>query len=149
MKQFYMSYSNYDTVCHELSWSHYRLLIRVKDDIARIFYTNECAKSSWSVRQLQSQINTMYYNRILASKDKEEVAREIETSITKPEYESIIKDPYVLEFLDLPANEHFYESNLEEALINHLQKFLLELGRWLSFVARQKYFVVDGKAFLH
>ncbi len=147
MKQFYVSYANYDTVCHELSWSHYRLLIRVKDDNARTFYTNECASASWSVRQLQRQINTMYYNRTLASKDKEAVAKEIETSVPKPYYESIIKDPYVLEFLDLPANDHFYETNLEEALINHLQKFLLELGRGFSFVARQKHFVIDGRHF--
>lgn len=89
----------------------------------------------------------MYYNRILASKDKKSVAQEIEKTVPKPEYESIIKDPYVLEFLDLPANEHFYESNLEQALIDHLQKFLLELGRGFSFVARQKHFVVDGRHF--
>ena len=78
-----------------------------------LFYTKECAKDSWSVRQLQRQINTLYFNRILASKDKEAVAKEIQTSVPKPEYEFIIKDPYVLEFLDLPANEYFYETNLE------------------------------------
>lgn len=147
MRQFYIMFQKRSTVLSELSWSHYELLIRVRDDNSRIFYAIECAKSSWSVRQLQRQINTLYYNRILASKDKEAVAKEIETSVPKPEYESIIKDPYVLEFLDLPANEHFYESNLEEALINHLQKFLLELGRGFSFVARQKHFVVDGRHF--
>jgi predicted nuclease of restriction endonuclease-like (RecB) superfamily len=147
MKQFYLSFPIHDTLCHELSWSHYRLLIRIKDEKARTFYTKECAKSSWSVRQLQRQINTMYYQRILTSKDQESVSKEIETSSPKPEYESIIKDPYVLEFLDLPANEHFYESNLEQALIDHLQKFLLELGRGFSFVARQKHFMVDGRHF--
>ncbi len=147
MRQFYRVFQNRDTLCLELSWSHYRLLMRIENDEARQFYTNECAKASWSVRQLQRQINTMYYNRILASNDKKSVAQEIETTVPKPEYESIIKDPYVLEFLNLPANEHFYESNLEEALINHLQKFLLELGRGFSFVARQKHFVVDGRHF--
>lgn len=147
MRQFYMKFQKRYTLCNELSWSHYRLLMRVEDEKARQFYTNECAKSSWSVRQLQRQINTMYYNRILASKDKKSVAQEIEKTVPKPKYESIIKDPYVLEFLDLPANEHFYESNLEQALIDHLQKFLLELGRGFSFVARQKHFVVDGRHF--
>ncbi len=147
MRQFYCVFQIRDTLCLELSWSHYRLLMRVENDEARQFYTNECAKASWSVRQLQRQINTMYYNRILASKDKDEVAKEIETTVPKAEYESIIKDPYVLEFLNLPANEHFYESNLEEALINHLQKFLLELGRGFSFVARQRHFVIDGRHF--
>lgn len=147
MRQFYVMFQKRSTVLSELSWSHYELLIRVRDDNSRTFYAVECAKSSWSVRQLQRQINTLYYSRILASKDKEAVAKEIETSVLKQEYESIIKDPYVLEFLDLPANEHFYESNLEEALINHLQKFLLELGRGFSFVARQKHFVVEGRHF--
>ncbi len=147
MRQFYIKFQKRYTLCSELSWSHYRLLMRVENDEARQFYTNECAKASWSVRQLQRQINTMYYNRILASKDKDEIAKEIETTVPKAEYESIIKDPYVLEFLNLPANEHFYESNLEEALINHLQKFLLELGRGFSFVARQKHFAIDGRHF--
>ncbi len=130
-----------------MSWSHYRLLMHVSDPEAREFYAEEAAKSGWSVRQLQRQINTFYYNRILASRDKSSVAAEIETLVPKPEYEKIIKDPYVLEFLDLPANEHFYESDLEQALIDHLQKFLLELGRGFSFVARQKRFTVDGQNF--
>lgn len=147
MRQFYTVYQKRSTVSSELSWSHYQLLMRVEDEKARQFYTNKCTKASWSVRQLQRQINTMYYNRILASKDKKSVAQEIEKNVPKPEYESFIKDPYVLEFLDLPANEHFYESNLEQALIDHLQKFLLELGRGFSFVARQKHFVVDGRHF--
>ena len=92
--------------------------------------------------------NTMFYHRILASKDKESVAAEIQTTVPEPKYEKIIKDPYVLEFLDLLQNEHFYESELEQALIDHLQKFLLELGRGFSFVARQKHFNIDGRHFL-
>ena len=80
----------------------------------------------------------MYYHRILASKDKESVSEEIQVTVPKPESERIIKDPYVLEFLNLPQNDHYYESDLEQALIDHLQKFLLELGRGFSFVARQK-----------
>lgn len=118
MRQFYHAYPKWNTVCSELSWSHYRLLMRVEDHQARLFYTSEAVKSGWSVRQLQRQINTMYYHRILASKDKKSVAEEIDTTVPKPSYEKIIKDPYVLEFLDLPANEHYYESNLEQALID-------------------------------
>lgn len=121
--------------------------MRVQDEDARNFYTEEAAKSGWSVRQLQRQINTMYYQRMLASQDKQSVAAEIETTVPKPEYEKIVKDPYVLEFLDLPKNEHFYESDIEQALIDHLQKFLLELGRGFSFVARQKHFNVGGRHF--
>ncbi len=100
MRQFYLAYQKQDTLCLELSWSHYRLLMRVEDDKAREFYTNEAMRSGWSVRQLQRQINTLYYHRILASKDKESVATEIKTTVPKPPYEKIIKDPYVLEFLD-------------------------------------------------
>lgn len=147
MRQFYYTFPIQHTLCVELSWSHYRLLMRVQDEDARNFYTEEAAKSGWSVRQLQRQINTMYYQRMLASQDKQSVAAEIETTVPKPEYEKIVKDPYVLEFLDLPKNEHFYESDIEQALIDHLQKFLLELGRGFSFVARQKHFNVEGRHF--
>lgn len=147
MRQFYLAFPKWNTVCSTLSWSHHRLLMRVTDPAARAFYTEEAARSGWSVRQLQRQIDTMYYHRILASRDKASVAAEIEEVSPKPEYEKIVKDPYVLEFLDLPANEHFYESDLEQALIDHLQRFLLELGRGFSFVARQKHFVVDGRHF--
>ena len=147
MRQFYLAFPKRSTLWSELSWSHYRLLMRISDENAKMFYAEEAVKSGWSVRQLQRQINTMYYQRILASRDKESVAAEIQTTEPKPEYEKIIKDPYVLEFLDLPANEHYYESSLEQALIDHLQKFLLELGRGFSFVARQKNFNVDGRHF--
>ena len=147
MRQFYRTFPIRSTVWSELSWSHYKLLMRVQDEQARNFYTEEAAKAGWSVRQLQRQINTMYYQRMLASQDKQSVAAEIETTVPKPEYEKIVKDPYVLEFLDLPKNDHFYESDLEQALIDHLQKFLLELGRGFSFVARQKHFNVEGRHF--
>ncbi len=147
MRQFYLAFQKRYTLCSELSWSHYRLLMRIADDKARQFYEEEAAKSGWSVRQLQRQINTMFYQRLLASKDKESVAAEIQTTVPKPEYEKIIRDPYVLEFLNLPANEHFYESSLEQALIDHLQRFLLELGRGFAFIARQKHFNIDGRHF--
>lgn len=147
MRQFYLSFPNANTLCSELSWSHYRMLMRITDEKERNFYLEEAVKSGWSVRQLDRQISTFYYKRILASKEKESVAAEIESTEPRPEYEKIIKDPYVLEFLDLPPNEHFYESDLEQALIDHLQKFLLELGRGYSFVARQKHFRVDDEDF--
>ena len=147
MRRFYLAFPIRQTLSAELSWSHYLLLMQVENETERRFYFDETAKSGWSVRQLQRQINTMFYQRILASRDKESVAAEIQTTEPKPEYERIIKDPYVLEFLDLPANEHYYESTLEQALINHLQKFLLELGRGFSFVARQKHFNIDGRHF--
>ena len=89
----------------------------------------------------------MYYQRILASQDKSLVAAEIQTTEPKPEYEKIIKDPYVMEFLQIQPDTHVYEGELEQALIDHLQHFLLELGRGFSFVARQKKFTLDGQNF--
>lgn len=91
--------------------------MRVEDKTARKFYMEEAVNSGWSVRQLERQINTMFYQRIIASHNKGSVAKEIETTEPKLEYEAIIKDPYVREFLNLPANEHFYESDLEDIFI--------------------------------
>ena len=147
MRKFYIVFPIQDALRPELSWTHYRSLMRVKDETARQFYLEEAIACGWSSRQLDRQINSFYYQRILASKDKASVADEINKLEPKPEYEKIIKDPYVLEFLDLPANEHLYESDLEQALIDHLQKFLLELGKGYSFVARQKHFDIDGRHF--
>ncbi len=147
MRQFYSCFPNRHTLCAELSWSHYRILMKIADKTARDFYTEECAKSAWSVRQLERQIHTMYYQRLLASRDKESVAAEIQTTEPKPEYEKAVKDPYVMEFLQIKPDTHVYESDIEQALLDHLQEFLLELGRGFSFVARQKRFTVDGQDF--
>jgi len=147
MRRFYMCFPKQDALRPELSWTQYRSLMKIDNEDVRNFYMDEAVKSGWSSRQLDRQIHTMYYQRILASKDKESVEEEIQRVEPKPEYEQIIKDPYVLEFLDLPANEHYYETDLEQALINHLQRFLLELGRGYSFVARQKHINFDGRHF--
>ena len=145
MRQFYCTFPIRSTLWSELSWSHYRILMRIPNEKERAFYTEECAKSAWSVRQLERQIHTMYYQRLLSSQDKAPVATEIQTTEPKPEYEKIVKDPYVMEFLQIKPDTHVFESDLEQALINHLQQFLLELGRGFSFVARQKRFALDGQ----
>ena len=147
MRQFYCTFPIRDTLCPELSWSHYRVLMRINDEQARRFYMEECAKSSWSVRQLERQIHTMYFERIIASQDKDAIASEIQKTEPKSEYEKIVKDPYVMEFLQIQPDTHIYESDLEQALIDHLQQFLLELGRGFSFVSRQKRFTLDGQNF--
>lgn len=147
MRQFYSMFPKRHALRAELSWSHYRMLMRVSDTAARNFYAEECSKSAWSTRQLERQINTMYYNRILASRDKAAVAAEIQITEPKPEYEKIVKDPYIVEFLQISPDTHVYESDIEQALIDHLQHFLLELGRGFSFVARQKRFTLDGQNF--
>ena len=147
MRQFYLIFPNGYALRSELSWTHYRSLMRVENEKARNFYLEEAIKSNWSTRQLDRQINSFFYERLLSSKNKEEVSKEI-TKLEKNKIpEDIIRDPYVLEFLGLEQNTDFYESDLEQALITHLQKFLLELGRGFSFVARQKRFTFDGRHF--
>lgn len=147
MRQFYTMFPNRYALRSELSWTHYRLLMRVQDEAAREFYLEEAAKAAWSSRQLERQIHTLYYQRLLASQDKASVAAEIQTTEPKPEYEKAIKDPYVMEFLQIKPDTHVYESDVEQALIDHLQQFLLELGRGFSFVSRQKRFTLDGQDF--
>lgn len=147
MRQFYIIFPNGYALRSELSWTHYRSLMRVENEKARNFYLEEAIKSNWSTRQLDRQINSFFYERLLSSKNKEEVSKEIIKLEKNKIPEDIIRDPYVLEFLGLEQNTDFYESDLEQALITHLQKFLLELGRGFSFVARQKRFTFDGRHF--
>ncbi len=140
MRQFYICFPIWQTLSAKLSWSHYTLLLRIENSNAREWYAEESAKANWSVRALERQIGTFYYERIISSKEKQPVIAEA-TNNTKDLQltpKDIIKDPYVLEFLDLKQNNAFYESDLESALIEKIQEFLLELGRGFAFVARQK-----------
>lgn len=148
MRQFYLSFPIYHTACDKLSWSHCRTLLKIQDDTIRNWYLEECVHGNWSVRQLDRQINTLFYERMLASRDKDSVQREIHSSAPetlKPR--EIIRDPYILDFLGIPQGEHFLETDLEEMLITKLQHFLLELGKGYSFVARQKRISFDDKHF--
>lgn len=147
MRQFYLAFPNRHTLCDKLSWSHYRLLMRVENESAKQFYIEESVKSSWSVRQLERQINTFSYQRLLASHGNYDVVEDTTKREPTKAPEDIIRDPYVLEFLGLEQSASFYESDLEQALIDHLQKFLLELGRGFSFVDRQKHINFDGRHF--
>ena len=147
MRQFYLTFPKSYALRSELSWTHYRLLMRVENKNARRFYIEEAIKSNWSTRQLERQINSFFYERLLSSQNKEKVSEEIQKLESAKVPEDIIRDPYVLEFLGLNPKDDFYESDLEEALITHLQKFLLELGRGFSFVARQKRITFDGRHF--
>ena len=147
MRQFYTVFPIWDSVCPELSWSHYRLLIRIDDLSARDFYKKEAVEGVWSVRQLQREINTFSYQRYLASHGNHDVVDDTVKREKKDNPLDIIKDPYVLEFTGLKANSSFYEKDLEQALITHLNDFLLELGNGFAFVARQKRFDMDGRNF--
>lgn len=147
MRQFYLAFPIGHTVCDQLTWSHYRLLTRIKNEAARTFYEEKCAKSGWGVRQLERQINSFFYERLLSSREKEGVSKEIFTKEPSAKPEDFIKDPYVLEFIGVKQDASVYEKDIETALINELQKFLLELGRGFSFVARQKHIDMDGEHF--
>ena len=146
MRLFYLTFQKGQTLSDQLSWSHYCALIKVENPNAREFYLQETLKANYSVRQLQRQINTHFYERLLSSQNKYAVAAEIQTLEPKTP-EDIIRDPYILEFLGLDGIKDLYENNLETALITHLQKFLLELGRGFSFVARQQHINFDDKHF--
>jgi predicted nuclease of restriction endonuclease-like (RecB) superfamily len=122
MRAFYISFPNWHAVRANLSWTHYRMLLKVEDVNARIFYLEECSKSNWSTRQLERQINTFYYHRLLSSKEKNGVRNEIQKLEQGIEAKDIIRDPYVLEFLGLQQTPSLYEKELEQGLINHLQK---------------------------
>lgn len=140
MKSFYVAFPKVQTLSAQLSWSHYVLLLRVENQNARHYYMEESAKSNWSVRALERQIGTHYYERLMSSKEKNSVISEARENtkdlLATPK--DIIKDPYVLEFLELKDNKSFRESELESALIEKIQDFLQELGRGFAFVARQK-----------
>jgi predicted nuclease of restriction endonuclease-like (RecB) superfamily len=122
----------------ELSWTHYRMLLRVENEKAREWYMNEAADQNWSTRQLDRPISTLYYERLLASREKESVKQEAEEKLAQVNPEHFIRDRYVLDFLDLKDYPGLRESKVEQAIIDNLQTFLLELGKGFSFVARQK-----------
>jgi predicted nuclease of restriction endonuclease-like (RecB) superfamily len=147
IRQFYLTFPIRDAVRPELAWTHYRLIMRVENDTARNFYIDECIKSNWSTRQLERQINTHFYERLLSSQNKEAVSSEIQKTAPPPEPKDFIKNPYVLEFLNITPTPELYEKELETALINHLQAFLMEMGRGFSLVARQKRISFDGRDF--
>lgn len=138
MRAFYVNFPNWNAVRSELTWTHYRALLRVEDRTARTWYMEECIRAGWSSRQLERQISTLYYDRLLASRDKEPVIAEANDLMKPMAKENFIKNPYVLEFLDLKNYPALRESDLEQALIDKLQEFLLELGRGFCFIARQK-----------
>ena len=138
MRSFYLAFPIRNALRTELTWTHYRALLRVENEDARNWYSEECIRSGWSSRQLERQLSTLYYDRLLVSRDKTPVIAEAD-ELTKPlAAENFIKDPYVLDFLDLKDYPALRESDLEQALIDKLQEFLLELGRGFCFVARQK-----------
>lgn len=147
MRSFYLSFPKVNAARSLLSWTHYRLLLKVERAEVREFYERECQATNWSTRQLDRQIASQYYHRLLASRDRDPVRAEISKLEPGPSALDFIKDPYVLEFLGQRENRAWLEKDLEQGLIDKLQDFLLELGKGFSFVARQRRVTVDGEHF--
>jgi predicted nuclease of restriction endonuclease-like (RecB) superfamily len=149
MRQFYACFPISDAVRPELSWTHYRMLLRVEDASARKWYMTEAAAQNWSTRALERQIETLYYERLLTSKDRKPVMAEAARSVAKanPDAREFVRDPVLLEFLGLPGTGRLLESKLEDALLENLQSFLLELGKGFAFVARQQRISTESKDF--
>ncbi len=147
MRAFYLSYENCQTLSGKLSWSHYCELLSVSDKDKRSFYEKEAINSSWSVRELKRQINTSLYERVLLSKGEINKQQVLDLSLKGMEIsepKDIIKDPYVFEFLGIPEDKPMMESDLEKALIQQIEKFLLELGRGFMFVGSQQRVTINN-----
>ncbi|MFU2077904.1 PDDEXK nuclease domain-containing protein [Avibacterium endocarditidis] len=146
-RQFYRTFPIASALRTQLNWTQYKSLISINDPDKREFYIAESIKNHWSSRQLERQINSSLYERLLLSNDKETVLAVANNQLIPSDPKQIIKDPMVLEFLGLQRESAYYEKDLEQAIITHLQEFLLELGNGFSFVARQKRLHLDGDDF--
>lgn len=147
MRKLYLYYPKRTTMLSQLTWSHYLELIKIDDESKRNFYMNECINSNWDVRELQRQRTTLLYERIANSKDESKL---LELSIKGHniyENKDIIKDPFVLEFLDIKESTNYLESDLEKNILEHLKEFLLELGKGFTFVGNQVRITIDTDHF--
>lgn len=147
MRQFYRTFPIANSLRSQLSWTHYRLLLRIDNEDKREYYIAETVKNNWSVRQMERQINSQLFERLLLSNAKESVLAVARNEVIPTNPNEIIKDPLVLEFLGLKRESAYYEKDFEQAIITNLQDFLLELGNGFSFVARQKRIHLDGDEF--
>lgn len=144
MRQFYLKYQIFQSVTGKLTWTHYAELLGVSDDFARGFYEKQAVNDHWSVRELKRQISSSLFERLALSQDKSGVLKLSEKGLIISEPKDIVKDPYVLEFLQIPEEYRMTESKLEQKIIDNLQTFLLELGKGFSFVGRQHRITLDN-----
>jgi len=146
-RQFYRSFPIVNALRSQFSWTHYRTLIRIDNQDKREFYIVEAAKNNWTARQLERQVNSQLFERLLMSNAIKDVLAVARDEKLPSDAKEIIKDPMVLEFLGLKREAAYYEKDLEAAIITHLKDFLLEIGNGFSFVARQKRIHIDGDEF--
>lgn len=148
-RQFYLTFPENQILYalrRELSWTHYRTIMRVDNPDARKYYITEAANQNWGTRQLERNISTLYYERLLSTRNKKQMLQD-QQNMAKASPQDIIKDPYVLEFLSISRPKEFSENELETAIISNLQEFLLELGKGFSFVGRQYHMKTDTKSY--
>ena len=148
MRAFYLAWPIWTSVRSELSWTHYRILIQVDNQTARDWYLQESIEHSWSTKALERQIDKLYYERLLASKDKKSVINEakLHSEPLKKDPKNYLRDPYILDFLNLPCHQ-LLENDIEQGLMDNLQHFLLELGKGFAFVARQQRISTEDEDF--
>ena len=147
MRKLYISFPKRETLSHVLSWSHYFEILKSSNDLEINFYLKQCEKENWSVRELKRQMKSMLFHRLALSKDKKGIIQLAEQGQEIQKAEDILRDPYILEFLNIPQNYQYLESELEEKLISNLQNFLLELGKGFTFERRQYRISISGKHF--
>lgn len=147
MRKLYLSFQNSGTVSHKLTWSHYYEILKADSDLEISFYTKQSEKEKWSVRELKRQMKSMLFHRLALSTDKEGVLKLATEGHEVQQPEDLLKDPFVLEFLNIPEKHQYLEGELEERLISNLQQFLLELGKGFAFIARQYRMSIGGKHF--
>ena len=147
IRRLYLSFPNRGTLSHKLGWSHYYEILKSDNDLEISFYAKQCERDNWSVRELKRQMKSMLFHRIALSKKKQEIVDLSREGMEVQKAQDIVKDPLVLEFLDIPSNYAYLENELEERIISNLQTFLLELGKGFAYVGRQYRISVGGKHF--
>jgi predicted nuclease of restriction endonuclease-like (RecB) superfamily len=147
IRKFYLNFQKRETVSHILTWSHYFEILKSDSDLEISFYAKQCEKERWSVRELKRQMKSMLFHRLALSKDKEGVMKLANEGHIIERPEDLLKDPFVLEFLNIPIHHSYLESELEDKIISQLQQFVMELGKGFAFIGRQYRMSIGGRHF--
>jgi predicted nuclease of restriction endonuclease-like (RecB) superfamily len=145
MRLLYNKYPICETLSHKLTWSHYYELLKVEDDLARVFYEKQAITENWTIRELRRQKKTGLFHRIAIGKDKEKILELSKKGQIIQSEEDFIKNPHVFEFMNFPENYEYTENDIEKAIINNLQHFLLELGKGFAFIGRQQRITLNNR----
>ncbi|WP_026728548.1 PDDEXK nuclease domain-containing protein [Flavobacterium denitrificans] len=147
MRKLYLSFPISETLSHVLTWSHYFEILKADSELEISFYTKQCQHERWSVRELKRQMKSSLFERLALSKDKEGVLRLAKEGHIVENAEDLIKDPFVLDFLNIPEQHQYLENELEEKIISNLQQFIMEMGKGFAFIGRQYRMSIGGKHF--